>query len=40
MMQRILLVLKHILAEKGFNENFKGGIGSYCLFVMAAAYFR
>lgn len=38
-MQRTIIAMKYILANKGFNENFKGGIGSYCLFVMVAAYF-
>lgn len=38
--QRITIAFKYILAEKGYNENFKGGIGSYCLFVMIAAYFK
>jgi len=39
-LQRVLLALKYTLAVRGFSENFKGGIGSYCLFVMVAAYFR
>jgi len=38
--QRVLLALKYTLAVRGYSENFKGGIGSYCLFVMVAAYFR
>ena len=40
MMHRILIALKYILAHRGLNENFKGGIGSYCLFVMVAAFIR
>ena len=39
-LQRIILVFKYILAEKGYNKNFSGGLGSYCLFIMVAAYFR
>jgi DNA polymerase sigma len=35
-----ILALKYILAQRGFSSNFKGGIGSYCLFVMVAAYIR
>jgi DNA polymerase sigma len=38
-LQRVLLALKYSLAVRGYSENFKGGIGSYCLFVMVAAYF-
>jgi DNA polymerase sigma len=34
------LAFKYILAQRGFNSNFKGGIGSYCLFVMIAAYIK
>ena len=37
-LQRVLLLLKHILSMRGFNSNFTGGIGSYCLFTMVAAY--
>jgi DNA polymerase sigma len=39
-LQRVLLALKYTLSERGYSENFKGGIGSYCLFVMVAAYFQ
>ena len=39
-MHRILLALKYILAQRNYNSNFKGGIGSYCLFVMVAAYIK
>ena len=40
MLQRIVLVFKKILAENSYNKNFKGGLGSYCLFIMIAAYFK
>ena len=39
-LQRVLLALKYTLSVRGYSENFKGGIGSYCLFVMVAAYFK
>lgn len=39
-LQRIILVFKYILAEKSYNKNFSGGLGSYCLFIMIAAYFK
>ena len=39
-LQRIMLLFKYILAEKGYNKNFNGGLGSYCLFIMIAAYFK
>lgn len=39
-LQRVLLALKYTLSIRGFSENFKGGIGSYCLFVMVASFFR
>jgi non-canonical poly(A) RNA polymerase PAPD5/7 len=35
-----ILAFKYILAQWRYNSNFKGGIGSYCLFVMIAAYIR
>jgi DNA polymerase sigma len=35
-----ILAFKYILAHRGFNSNFKGGIGSYCVFVMIAAYMK
>lgn len=38
-LQRIILVFKYILAENSYNKNFSGGLGSYCLFIMIAAYF-
>ena len=39
-LHRIVLGFKYILAKKSFNSNFKGGIGSYCLFIMIAAYLK
>jgi len=39
-LQRIILVFKYVLAEKGYNKNFSGGLGSYCLFIMIAAYLK
>lgn len=39
-MQRIIIAFKYILAQRNFNSNFKGGIGSYCLFIMVAAYIQ
>ena len=39
-MHRIILAFKYILAQRNFNSNFKGGIGSYCLFIMVAAYLK
>ena len=35
-----ILAFKYILAQRGFSSNFKGGIGSYCLFAMVAAYIQ
>lgn len=35
---RVILAFKYILAQRGFSSNFKGGIGSYCLFIMVAAF--
>ena len=37
-LQRVLLLLKHILSMRSLNCNFTGGIGSYCLFAMIASY--
>lgn len=37
-MQSTLLVLKHILRRKGYSDSYTGGIGSFCLFLMVAAY--
>jgi DNA polymerase sigma len=37
---RVILAFKYILAQRNYNENFKGGIGSYCLFVMVAAFVK
>ena len=39
-LHKIILAFKYILAKKGFNSNFKGGIGSYCLFIMIAAFLK
>jgi len=39
-LQRIMIAFKYLLAQKGLNSNFKGGIGGYCLFVMISAYFK
>ena len=39
-LHRIILAFKYILAKKGFNSNFKGGIGSYCLFIMISAFLK
>jgi DNA polymerase sigma len=38
--QRILILFKYILAIRNFNSNFNGGIGSYCLFAMIAAFLK
>lgn len=35
---RVILAFKYILVKRGFSSNFKGGIGSYCLFIMVAAF--
>lgn len=37
---RVILAIKYILAQKGYSSNFRGGVGSYCLFVMVAAYIK
>ena len=39
-MHKLVLMFKYILSVRGFNSNFSGGIGSYCLFVMIAAYLK
>lgn len=39
-MQRVLILVKYIMYIRGFNCNFNGGIGSYGLFVMVAAYMQ
>ena len=39
-LQKLVLLLKYILSYQGYNSNFTGGIGSYCLFVMVAAYLK
>ena len=38
--QKLIILFKYILAIRGFNSNFNGGIGSYCLFAMIAAYLK
>ena len=38
--QKLVLIFKYILSIRGFNSNFTGGIGSYNLFVMIAAYLK
>jgi DNA polymerase sigma len=39
-LQKLVLLLKYLLSYHGYNSNFTGGIGSYCLFVMVAAYMK
>lgn len=39
-MHRILLALKYNFSLRGWKENYSGGIGSYCLFVMLAAFYK
>ena len=39
-LQKLFLLLKYLLSYHGYNSNFTGGIGSYCLFVMVAAYMK
>lgn len=36
----ITVAFKYILVQRGFSSNFKGGIGSYCMFIMLAAFLR
>lgn len=38
--QRLIILFKYILSIRGFNSNFNGGIGSYCLFAMIAAFMK
>lgn len=38
--QKLVVIFKYILSLRGYNSNFTGGIGSYCLFVMIAAYMK
>ena len=38
--QKMVVLFKYILSVRGYNSNFTGGIGSYCLFVMVAAYLK
>jgi DNA polymerase sigma len=36
----IVLTLKYLLSKKSLNKPYKGGISSYCLLIMAAAYIK
>lgn len=38
--QKLVVLFKHMLSIRGYNSNFTGGIGSYCLFVMITAYLK
>jgi DNA polymerase sigma len=38
--QKLIILFKYILAIGGYNSNFNGGIGSYCLFAMIASYLK
>jgi DNA polymerase sigma len=38
--QKLIILFKYILSIRSFNSNFNGGIGSYCLFAMIAAYLK
>lgn len=38
--QKLVVLFKHMLSVRGYNSNFSGGIGSYCLFVMIAAFIK
>ena len=38
LLQRIILFFKYVLWYYGFNENYKGGICSYCVFIMVTAF--
>lgn len=38
--QKIVILFKHLLSFKHLNENYRGGIGSYCLFVMVMAFIQ
>jgi DNA polymerase sigma len=39
-LQKLVILMKYILSSQGYNSNFSGGIGSYCLFVMVAAFIK
>ena len=39
-LQKLVLLFKYILSAQGYNSNFAGGIGSYCLFVRIADYLK
>lgn len=36
----ILLILKYLMSMKGLNRPYKGGLSSYCLMIMVAAYLK
>lgn len=38
--QKLIILFKHILFIRSYNSNFTGGIGSYCLFVMIVAFVK
>ena len=38
--QKLIVLFKHILFIRSYNSNFTGGIGSYCLFVMIVAFVK
>jgi DNA polymerase sigma len=36
----LVVTLKYLLSVKGLNKPFKGGISSYSLLIMTAAYIK
>jgi len=40
LVQKLIVLFKHILFIRSYNSNFTGGIGSYCLFVMIVAFIQ
>ena len=38
--QKLIVIFKHILFIRSYNSNFTGGIGSYCLFIMIVAFLK
>lgn len=38
LLRELLLILKQLLYYSGFNETFKGGLGSFGLMILAAAW--
>jgi len=32
------MILKHFLKQKGLNESYNGGLGSYALVIIVAGY--